>query len=97
MLVPRRSHDQTTPDDSIRRLNLPRPLVVEADAQGLPRVVGSGAARQRVTAIVDLWRIDDEWWREPLSRRYFVVTLESGAIRTVFQDLIAGGWYEQAY
>jgi len=82
---------------AIRLLNQPQPAVVEADERNLPRWVGVGTSRQRVTRIVDVWRIDDEWWRTPLSRRYFLVALEDGVIRTIFHDLIGGGWFEQSY
>jgi transposase InsO family protein len=81
--------------DTIRLLNQPRPLAVAADDNGLPRAVGTGAAWQLVAGIVDVWRIDDEWWRTTISRRYFLLTLEDGVSRTVFQDLIGDGWYEQ--
>ncbi|HYI14334.1 MAG TPA: hypothetical protein VEX37_03010 [Thermomicrobiales bacterium] len=81
--------------DTIRLLNKPHPLAVAADESGLPRWIGAGATQQRVAGIVDVWRIDDEWWRTTISRRYFVVTLEDGVIRTVFHDLIGDDWYEQ--
>lgn len=81
--------------DTIRLLNQPRPLAVGADESGLPRWVGTGETQRRVAGIIDVWRIDDEWWRTTISRRYFVVALEDGVIQTVFQDLIGDGWYEQ--
>jgi hypothetical protein len=82
---------------AIRLLNQPQPIHVEADERDLPRWVGLGHAQQRVTRIVDVWRIDDEWWRTPLSRRYFLVALDDGIVRTLFHDLIGGGWYAQSY
>ena len=48
-----------------------------------------------VKRIVNMWRIDDEWWRRPISRLYFLVELERGIRVTVFKDLIGGGWYRQ--
>ena len=81
--------------DAIRLLNQPRPLIVEADDRGVPRRVGAGDRQRRVVRIVDAWRIDDEWWRATISRRYMVVMLDDGVARTIFQDLIGGGWYEQ--
>jgi hypothetical protein len=80
-----------SPDSQIQPLNLPVALAVEADAQGLPREL----AGRPVTGIQDSWRIDDEWWRATISRRYFRVRLEGGVIRTVFQDLQSGSWYAQ--
>jgi|RhiMethySRZTD1v2_1073278.scaffolds.fasta_scaffold3839189_2 hypothetical protein len=83
--------------EKIRALNLPRPATVEADEKGLPRAVALQGRWLAVDAIFDVWRIDDEWWREPLIRRYFLVALEGGVLRTLFQDLLSGQWYEQRY
>ncbi|HET7092535.1 MAG TPA: hypothetical protein VFI22_03630 [Thermomicrobiales bacterium] len=52
---------------------------------------------RRVDRVQDIWRIDEEWWRAPISRRYLALLLADGALRTVFQDLTDGRWYEQAY
>lgn len=92
-----RSREPVDEADAIRLLNQPQPLAIEADESGLPRWVGTGDGQRRVARIVDVWRIDDEWWRTAISRRYFVLALEDGVVRTVFQDLIEDGWYEQAY
>lgn len=50
---------------------------------------------RRVIAVVDSWRLDDEWWREPLSRRYFEIVLDDGTHLVVFQDLASGEWFLQ--
>jgi hypothetical protein len=52
---------------------------------------------QRVVAVHDTWRIDDEWWRDEIARRYFVVELESGRRVTIFHDLVRDLWYQQTY
>jgi hypothetical protein len=89
----RAEREPPSPDSQIQPLNLPLPLTIEADAQGLPR----GLAGRRVEGLQDIWRIDDEWWRTTISRRYFRLRLEGGVIRTVFQDLQTGAWYSQPY
>jgi hypothetical protein len=48
-----------------------------------------------VKDVVNVWRIDEEWWRKPISRLYFSLELENGARITVFRDLVAGTWYRQ--
>jgi hypothetical protein len=48
---------------SIRIINQPQPLHVNADDGGLPRAIVRQDT-QRVAAIQDVWRIDDEWWRD---------------------------------
>jgi hypothetical protein len=54
-----------------------------------------------VTAINDLWQVDDEWWRErPISRRYYQITtlnpLSQDERRlTIFRDQLNAQWYWQ--
>jgi hypothetical protein len=53
--------------------------------------------RHKIVRIQDVWNIDDEWWREPIIRRYFQVVIDTGAIRTIYQDLVQNTWHEQQY
>ena len=81
-----------------RPLNRPRPVRVEADEQGWPIAVYLSGRRYGVEAVLETWRIDDEWWREkPVSRVYFSVTLEDGRVVTVYHDLLADQWLQQDY
>jgi hypothetical protein len=48
-----------------------------------------------VASILDRWRIDDEWWRNEVSRMYFQVELEGGQVVILFHDLITDRWYQQ--
>jgi truncated hemoglobin YjbI len=50
-----------------------------------------------IARIQDTWRIDDEWWRDLISRRYYVLVLHNDTLRTVYQNLVDGQWYEQRY
>jgi hypothetical protein len=50
---------------------------------------------KRVRQILEIWQIDDEWWREPISRRYATLALENGQTVTVFRDLVTERWYLQ--
>jgi hypothetical protein len=52
---------------------------------------------RRVRTIRDTWRIDDEWWRSEISRRYWDVETEDARNLTVYQDLVTGEWFEQRY
>ncbi len=84
--------------DRLRPLNRPRPVVVHPGADdGRPGSIVERGTRRRVARVQDAWRIDDEWWREPISRRYYRVVLDDGALRTLFQDEIGDRWFEQAY
>ncbi len=77
-----------------RTLNQPRPVRVQA-ADGIPRALLLDRRWQAVGAIQDHWRVEDQWWRQPLRRRYFEVWLEDGTVRTVFEDSQTGAWFMQ--
>ena len=62
---------------------------------GKPVMVRVKKRHLRVSEVVNTWRIDEEWWRKPISRLYFLLDLENGKRLTVFQDLEHGGWYRQ--
>ena len=75
-----------------RRLNAPRPTLVEAHADGTPRRVN----RQDVAVVREEWRVVDRWWtEEPVQRRYFEVVLDSGQNTVVFRDDDRGTWFTQ--
>ncbi len=80
----------------LRPLNPPRPITIRAQANR-PVILVSGRQRRRIEEIQDSWRIDDEWWRAPIGRRYYRVVLDDGSLRTIYHDLVDDGWYEQAY
>jgi len=42
-----------------------------------------------------MWRIDDEWWRQPIVRRYVEVILEGGGRVVLFEDPTTGEWWMQ--
>ena len=80
-----------------RPVNVPEPVVVEENADGLPLAL-KGKRRQPITTVEDRWRIDDEWWRTvPVTRLYYAVRLASGQRLVLYQDLADGGWYRQGY
>jgi hypothetical protein len=67
------------------------------EGSGLPRALHERGRRRAIVRVQDTWQVDDEWWREPISRRYVQVVLRDGALRTLFHDRIAGRWFEQTY
>ena len=75
-----------------RRLNAPRPALVEAHADGVPRRVN----RRAVAVMREEWRIVDRWWTDdPVDRRYFDVVLETGENAVVYRDGETGAWFTQ--
>ncbi|MCJ7490955.1 MAG: hypothetical protein MUP15_02170, partial [Dehalococcoidia bacterium] len=74
-----------------------RPVVVATDESGEPVAVVLGGRRLAVERVEDVWRIDDEWWREEVSRLYYRLLLEDGRALTVYRDLDKGSWFLQEY
>jgi hypothetical protein len=71
---------------------------VELDANGQPAAVRRSKDKnggQAVENILDVWRIDDEWWRRQIARRYFEVLLNGGKRIALFQDVPTGEWFIQ--
>jgi len=92
--------------DRLRAVNVPQPAVVELDAHGSPTKIAMRSAecgmrncdvREPVTieAVRETWRIDDEWWREPITRTYYEVLLQGGARIVLFVDLVKQEWFVQ--
>jgi hypothetical protein len=76
-----------------RRLYRPRPATVQTGTDGAPVRVG----RTNVESLREEWRVEDRWWTaRPVCRRYFELTLATGANVVVFCDLGSGRWYSQA-
>ena len=75
-----------------RRLNAPRPALVEPGFDGTPVRVN----RQPVAVVREEWRVVDRWWtEEPIARRYFEVVLQSGENAVVFRDEEQCCWFTQ--
>ncbi len=79
----------------MRSLNLPRAVGVRTDPSGEPLAVQGRRAPVGVEGIRERWRIDDEWWRVPISRLYYDLVLEGGRAVTLYRDLCTGRWYLQ--
>jgi len=79
-----------------RPLNEPIPLRVKVTKDGYPTEILLGGSFLEVVSVDDMWRIDDEWWREkPVSRMYFRVLFSNGRKMAVFHDLRENRWYRQ--
>ena len=78
----------------LRPLRSPFPIRVRVD-DGLPAELERRGKRSHVVAVRERWRIDDEWWRDPISREYFALVLDDGRPVVLFRDLVDGEWYGQ--
>lgn len=76
----------------LRRLYVPRPVKVVADAAGRPLSV-DGAA---IEAVREEWVVEDRWWTpNPLGRHYFELVLADGRNLVVFRSIVSKRWYRQ--
>lgn len=82
----------------LRPLNRPRPLRVETGEDDRPIAISLSNGRFAVEEVLEIWRIDDEWWRRrPLSRVYYRVLLEDGRTVVVYRDEASGRWWKQGF
>ncbi len=85
--------------DRLRALNVPQQAVVEFDTHGTPTKIKmlNGDMREMMTieSVRETWRIDDEWWRKPITRTYYEVLLKGGSRMVVFMDLVTREWFVQ--
>jgi len=79
----------------LRPLDAPRRVEVRVDSEGSPEGVRGRRGWVGILGIRERWEIEDEWWRDPISREYFQVVLETGRSLLLFRDRIEGGWYFQ--
>ena len=75
-------------NDRVRAINVPKEVVVELDAMGMPRLVGGVT----IEAVIETWRIDDEWWRTRIARRYHEIVLDGGKHAVLFEDQMSAEW-----
>jgi hypothetical protein len=54
-----------------------------------------GKTARRVAVVRERWRIDDEWWRQAISRDYRTIVLDDGKVLTLYHDLLDDNWYVQ--
>jgi len=82
--------------DRLRALNVQQQVEVVLDERGIPSIVKRTAGNEkRIESVGEIWRIDDEWWRMPIVRRYVEVILEGGGRVVLFEDLMTGEWFAQ--
>jgi hypothetical protein len=98
MVAPARASLRT---DRLRAVNEPRQVAVELDADGFPTTITApdgrtvGLTDGIIETIGETWRIDDEWWRQTISRAYWEVILVGGKRVVLFNNLITHEWFMQ--
>ena len=80
----------------LRALNVPQRVQVELNANGLPNGIRDATGElHAIDHIGEIWHIDDEWWREPVRRKYYEVLVEGGGRVVLFVDLVTLEWFVQ--
>src|SRR5690349_4952 len=80
--------------DRLRALNVPQRVQVELDSNGQPIGIRDAECEMRtVEDVGEIWRIDDEWWRSPITRRYIEVVLKGGGRVVLFENMTTGEWW----
>ena len=65
----------------------------EVDDQGQPATL-VWKQREPVRDVVNRWRVDDDWWRVPISRTYYTVRTPT-ALLEIYEVLHTGAWHLQ--
>lgn len=69
---------------------------VEVDARGQPCRLRWDGGSERVE-VCNQWRIEEAWWRRPVSRDYYKLVGE-GLLALVYLDRVDGSWHlERVY
>lgn len=80
----------------LKPLARPKAVTIRTDDDGEPVFVRlPGKTARRVAVVRERWRIDDEWWRQAISREYRTIVLDDGAVLTLYHDLLDDSWYVQ--
>ena len=66
---------------------------ISCDHKGRPAAV-TRQTRKPVHEVVNRWRVDDDWWRVPISRRYYTVSTPT-VLLEVYRDDRVCDWYLQ--
>lgn len=70
------------------------PLEVGTDGRGFPLHFSVNGHQEKVLAIANRWRVDQEWWRKrPIHRSYFKVLTGGGVLCEIYEDGADGKWY----
>lgn len=80
----------------LKPLGRPKTVAVRTDEHGEPVFVRlPGKPARKVAVVRERWRIDDEWWRQAISRDYRTIVLDDGSVMTLYRDLLDDAWYAQ--
>jgi hypothetical protein len=68
-------------------------IEMQSTRQGTPIAFYWGQSKHTITAILQRWRVDTDWWRTPVQKEYFQVQTDTGLLVTCYFD--GTQWYLQ--
>ena len=89
---------ETPGPSALLPLNQPSPVRVEAHEGWPVAILARGSVRREITSTEDVWRVEEEWWRDAsIVRTYFEVLIDTGRRMTLFFDHASSSWYWQRH
>jgi hypothetical protein len=78
---------------------LNEPVAIELTVtDGQPREMRLRGRWRQVDHVLEVWRVEDGWWREhTVARTYFRLLLSDGHVVTVYRDDLGCRWWTQLY
>jgi hypothetical protein len=76
----------------------PRLVQVRLDSDGVPTHLHTAAGWQPVSRVLNRWRLECDWWRNPIAREYWRLLVEDDLALECFCDRLTNAWYvERVY
>jgi hypothetical protein len=76
-----------------RLFRQPQQINVKTNDLGEPVTIHRGGRRDRVVSAGKRWRVNENWWRQEVSREYFQIETASGLVAEIYRDMLSGSWY----
>jgi len=82
--------------DCAGEIPLYTPSRVRMREKGSISLVKAGKKEERIQRVLEKWVVEEDWWElKALSRVYYRVLLDNGAIYKLFYDQVKQRWYRQ--
>lgn len=72
---------------------LEKEIKVRTNAAGMPLSLSRDSASEKVTAIYNQWKIEDQWWDRKIERHYFRVKTSKGVVYDIYHGIDTKQWY----
>lgn len=90
-----------TVEAETRSILRPQPIQVDLDGSRPVELIDADGRHQVTQVQLQSGEREGEpgdgWWRDPVSRRSYLLVLDDGSLRLVYHDLIDDAWYEQSF